>query len=254
MTSPEAFPDDPTRRRALVVLNRGDYDGLNYREGGADLLYGEDVFPLAWPGTAPSPVLAELGARGLLRPGAVLLQSPFDVDDYEDAGDAATHFAIAKHLHFCRVCQHLGAKKVKAEQRVAMTEKERVVAQLDVAHVAAAGTAKVTDERLAKLDASLRIEHLFDGGEPDVDGALEYVRRHGLGADRVIKDLIEAARIRNNRTKSQMLTVQLSTEAKRQLEVATRIAVPAYLTAIEANVKVAREQKSEFSVTLRVDF
>lgn len=253
MKNPE-FPQDPKRRRALVILSRSDFDGLSHREGGAGLLYSDESIAVAWPYEVESPVVQALTERGLLRAGAVLLQSPFDPNDYVDAADATTEFAIAKHLHFCRVCQHLGARRVKAEQREVITEKGRVVAQLDVAAPVAMGTAKGTDDRYSKFDASLRVEVTADGGEPNIEGALDYVRRYGLGSDRLITDLIESARIKTNRTKSQQLTIQLSTEAKRSLEVATRIAVPAYLTAVEANLKVVREQKSEFSVTVRVDF
>ena len=61
-------------------------------------------------------LVQDLVDSGLVRPGAVLIQSPFDKNTYENSMQAVERFALEKHLHFSTLCMYLGAREVTVEQ------------------------------------------------------------------------------------------------------------------------------------------
>ena len=67
---------------------------------------------IAPPTRAPRASLdAGLYRRGLLEPGAILIQSPLDADVYQPLEEAALTFALDKLLLYDRVAGLLGATK-----------------------------------------------------------------------------------------------------------------------------------------------
>ena len=72
------WPNEPHRRKALLVLNEEKIVTLRYEEGGPDLLRNEEVYILPSSLQGSNPAVKNLIDGGLVRPGAVLIQSPFD--------------------------------------------------------------------------------------------------------------------------------------------------------------------------------
>ena len=116
MTDDSTWPDEPHRRKTVLVLNQQDIDALHYEEGGADLLLNEEVYILSSSLQESNPVIQDLVDSGLVQPGAVLIQSPFDKNIYENSMQALRRFALDKHLHFSTLCMYLGARAVTIEQ------------------------------------------------------------------------------------------------------------------------------------------
>lgn len=96
------FPEDPSIRKAVLVLHDHDIERCSYEPGAAQALLDEEAFVLQFPlrsqGSHPASLQNILDA-GLARPGNVLVQSPYDVDSYEEAALAPQRFALAKHMY-----------------------------------------------------------------------------------------------------------------------------------------------------------
>ena len=106
------WPNEPLSRKAVFVLNQQDIDALQYEEGGADLLLNEEVYILPFSIKESNPVVQNLIDKGLVKPGSVLIQSPFDTDRYASSTEAVKRFGIDKHLHFLTLCKALGARRI----------------------------------------------------------------------------------------------------------------------------------------------
>ena len=94
------FHEDAQRRKAIFVLDRPEIDLCEYKEGGPDLLLNEEIHILEYPLQDASRIVQDIVDRGLVRPGAVLVQSPFDGDRYESAMEARKLFALGKESSF----------------------------------------------------------------------------------------------------------------------------------------------------------
>ncbi len=116
MADDSTWPNEPHRRKTVLVLNQQAIDALRFEEGGADLLLNEEVYILPSSLKEANPVVQDLIESGLVQPGAVLIQSPFDKNIYGNSIQAVERFALAKHLHFSKLCMNLGAREVTVEQ------------------------------------------------------------------------------------------------------------------------------------------
>ena len=122
------WPNEPQCRKTVLVLNQQDIDALRFEEGGADLLLNEEVYILPSSLKESNPVVQDLVDSGLVRPGTVLIQSPFDKNRYENSMQAVERFALEKHLHFSTLCMYLGAREVTVEQaKYKYTEDKKIV-------------------------------------------------------------------------------------------------------------------------------
>ena len=97
MTDSKTWPEEPHRRKTVLVLNEQDIDALDYEEGGADLLLNEEIYILSSSLKESNPVIQNLVDSGLVQPNAVLIQSPFDKNIYENSMQALQRFALDKH-------------------------------------------------------------------------------------------------------------------------------------------------------------
>ena len=77
------WPNEPHHRKALLVLNQKDIDDLH--KEGEDLLLNEEVYILPSSLQEFNPIVQDLVDSGLVRPGAVLIQNPFDKNIYENS-------------------------------------------------------------------------------------------------------------------------------------------------------------------------
>ena len=105
------WPNEPHRRKTVLVLNQQDSDALDYERGGADLLLNEEIYILSASSRQSNPVVQRLFSSGIARPGAVLVQSPFDVDVYQNAQQAVELFAYDRHMYLSELCSILGARQ-----------------------------------------------------------------------------------------------------------------------------------------------
>ena len=110
------WPNEPYRRKAVLVLNQTDVDNLRLKKDGAELLLNDEIYILPYPPQQSIRVVQDLIDSGIARPGTVLIQSPFDRNIYQNSTQAVERFAMDKHIHFTTLCMYLGARKVTVEQ------------------------------------------------------------------------------------------------------------------------------------------
>lgn len=248
------WPDEPSRRKAVFVLNESDIEALRLDKDGASLLLNEEVYILPSSSEQSNPVVQELIDSGLARPGAVLIQSPFEKDMYEKSTQAMERFALDKHLYFSTLCGYLGACKVTVEQIELKKEEKKETLSIDVGNPSTGpdGNIKVENEELASLYSRMDLQDTFAGGSPDLPEAERFLRETGLLGDANMRSLLKSQRPKNPLT-SRKLRLNVTSETQRNLDVLANFKAPTFLS-LEAGYDRHIKEKTEFTLTIRVDF
>lgn len=251
-----SFPENPGSRKAILILQQHDLEKCAYEPGAAQSLFDEEAYVLEYP-LRPlgevSTALENIVDANLARPGTVLVQSPFDSNAYEEASLAPQRFALAKHMYFSTLCMHLGAKEVTVEQIDLRTSSGKT--SVDVKGERLGGSAQVTldAENLETFRAQMNLHDVFTGGPADVVAADRLLRRTGLLNDPNMRTLVEMRRDGANQLKSRRLVLNLSSEAKSNLNVVGRLNVPSFVKLSVEYDRVVREQH-EYTLTVFVKF
>jgi hypothetical protein len=251
-----SFPLDSASRKAILVLQQHDIERCSYEPGAAQALLDEEVYVLQFPIRAQGEVPATLQNildAGLARPGSVLVQSPYDPDIYEDAALAPQRYALAKHMYFSTFCMHLGAKEVSVEQADFRTHTEKLT--LDANGKRLGGSAQLTGEweELEKFRAQMHLRDEFVGGPPDVAAAERLLRRTSLWTDTGMRTLLEMRRDGANQLVTRKLILNLSSEAKQNLNIVGRLKIPVFVKLSAEYNRIVREQY-DYTLTVLVRF
>jgi hypothetical protein len=251
-----SFPSDPSSRKAVLVLQEHDIEKCAYEPGAAQALLDEEAyvlqFPLRTQGEIPV-ALQNIVDAGLARPGNMLVQSPYDIDSYEEAALAPQRFALAKHMYFSTLCMHLGAKEVVVEQIDLRTRSGKSTLDVKGERLGASAQVSVETEELEKFRAQMHLRDEFEGGPADVAAAERLLRRTGLLADPNMRTLVEMRRDGANQLKTRKLVLSLSSEAKSNLNVVGRLKVPAFVKLSAEYDRVVKEQQ-DYTLTVVVKF
>ena len=239
------------------MLDPSDIDRCGYEDGGNDLLLDEEIHVLEFPVQGSQKTIQDIITRGLDQRGAVLVQSPFEEDRYEDITQARELFALVKHMHFSRLCMYLGAREVRIEQVQRITASET-----KTWNVEGSGSIKIsgisTDTSIKKDEQDEFISRLalidtFDGGQTNLEAAEELLRQKKLLGDPNMSGLLDMRRSESNQLRSRTLTLNLSSETKRNLSVIGKLKVPPFIN-LEANYKHVIHEKAEYRLTIKVRF
>ena len=253
MTDSE-WPNEPHRRKTVLVLDQQDIDSLRYKEGGADLLLNEEAYILPSSLQESNPVVQDLVDSGLVRLGAVLIQSPFDKNIYENSTQAVERFALEKHMHFSTLCMYLGAREVTVEQiEHKNIEGEKTYSIGGGVPMRGSGDVKIKNKEVASLHRQLTLKDTFAGGSPDVQAARKLLKQTGLSGDANMCALIDLRQNPNNLLKRREIRLNVTSEVKRNLNVLANLNVPAYLS-LESGYDRHVLEQTEFTLTVKVDF
>lgn len=244
---------DLVHRKLIVGLTQDEFERCEYDSEGRELLSNPEVLVQPFPVQSSNDTLLELQRNGQLRPGVMLVQSPFDDGVYADITDAEDSFAARKYMLFSAVCMLLGAKEVRVERITLKDEKGEVDLSVGGERLGVAGDAGVSYERVENLRSKLSLVDKFDGGEPDVAAAESLMKRARLMQDPNLLSLLEMARIGSNRILSRNLTVNLSSEVNKRMELAVNVGVPKAFSGTVA-MELKNHKKVEYRVSVAVDF
>ena len=251
------FPQDPSQRRAILVLQEHDVEKCAYTPDAAEALLDPETCVLSFPirvseGAHPA-VGGILGAR-IGQPGALLVQSPFDQDKYEEASVAPERFALTKHMIFSELCMYLGATEVIVEQVDLRTSTGTTSLDLtaDSKKVFRA-SAEMVHESLERFRSELQLRDVFAGAPPDLEAAQSLLRTTGLERDPNMASLLAMRRSRANRIKERKIRLSLSNEANENLRVAAKVGIPAFVK-VKSNYERIRKEVFEYNLTLTVRF
>lgn len=247
------FPENPSDRRALLVLEQHDIENFS-RKGETQLLTDSLTHVLACPiiEDKGNQALSNILEAGLNRPGTILIQSPFNLDEYADAVDAIEQFALAKHMFFSNFCQLLGATRVAVTQLDIVTNGATQTMRADGGRLAISVEGSVEHSVKDHVSSQLSLIDEYVGGDPDLEAAEKLLRSTRLSGDPNMRHLLQARKVIGNPPTRHMLTVNLSTEANKNLKVLGRLQLPA--ATFGGEYERALKQTKEYTLTLEVLF
>ena len=246
----------PERRRVLMVLTEEEARLARRDPDFQDLLDSPEAMLVALPAAntevPEGSVLDRLRQSNRLRPGALLVQSPFDVNHYEAADRALADFAVAKFMLLTRLCSLLGATKVSTEH--VSSERRRTTTRGKTSGSAKVGDlqADVDHELVAAVKSRLRLTDEFVGGLPKIEDARAFLRARGLEYDEELASLV-ALREGSNPLNSRQISLSLTRDATENLKIAAKFTA---LKLVKVNADFDRqvEEQLEVSVTASVTF
>lgn len=249
----DLFTGDPASRRVVAVLEQHDVERCS-RTGDTQLLNNPQTHVLMYPDSGPSDsrALTNILDAGLYVPGTILVQSPFDFDEYVDAAEAAERFALAKHMLFSNFCQLLGATRVAVTQMVVVTNDSVQTMKADGGRLMTKGTLGIRKAANDSLSSQLSLVDEYGGGSPDLEAAENLLRTHRLAGDSNMKSLLQARANSANPITKRKLTLNLSTEANKNLKVVAQLKLPS--ATFDADYQSTLKQTKEYALTLEVFF
>ncbi|KPF86311.1 hypothetical protein IP70_08380 [alpha proteobacterium AAP38] len=237
----------------MLVLEQHDINNFS-RKGETQYLTDTQTHVLVYPvvGGYDNQALANILDAGLNRPRTVLIQSPFDLDVYVEATEAIEKFALAKHMFLSNFCQLLGATRVSVTQMDIVTNSNVQTLKANGGRLVA--SAEVSVERTAddSLCSQLNLVDEYAGGNPDVEAAEKLLRSTRLSGDPNMRSLLQARKAVGNSLIRRTLTVNLSTEANKNLKVIGRLNLPTATFGVEYAGE--NKQTKEYRLTLEVLF
>ena len=250
------WPDNPACRKVVLVLDQDDINALEYEDGGAELLTNEEIHIFSSHLSQPNPTVQALIDQGIVTSGSVLIQNPYDKSLYHRESEAMEEIALAKLLHFSTLCGHLGAREVKVEQ-IRLKKEGRKVTRSGEVDIPAVGSVKLEGKKedLNSFAHRLSLTHEFDGGQPNIQAATEFLQRTGLSSETIMQDMLNKARMRN-KPKSSKINLNLTAEGHQNLKVlaslnlkATRLPI-----SVKGNYDRKEYERTEYTLTIAVKF
>lgn len=242
----------PKKRKAILVISPHELDRLDYIPEGSELLLNEQVYLLVSSYVTTSNLEEKLDSSGLLEPGNLLIQSPYDTSDYVMLDKASPTFALTKYLHFTTLCGLLGAREVTVEQIEVKTLAGKQIFKGSIDSPYTDGSIEAANRTFEEIRNNIKLQSKFGGGEPSLEEAEAHLRQYHLLNDISMKSLIDQRKGKNP-IKSRKLTLSLSEESKKNLQVVADIRIPVYAN-LQAQVENVRKEVYEFTLTIGVEF
>lgn len=237
----------------VLVLRASEIDALDATPHGAKLLIRPDVAVLRHPAEAGSDLAERLDREGLLAPGTLLVQSPFDPHHYEPLDRASDVFSLHKYALISLYCAQLGARELRVEEVALTRTKSESVASATVT-VGAGNSARVDveDQQLREFTASLSLRDVYAGTEPDLAAAEATLSRYRLTRAPMLAGLL-ALRASSNPIRVRTLCVNLTSECSSRLRVAAGLLVASGVS-VDAAYNHAVNNQSQYRLTVTVEF
>ena len=253
------IPPDHGARRVILVLDENTINECLYdlEPEARGFLFDSQSHILQYPLAADEPdsqALQNIIDADLLRPGTVLLQSPYDRNAYVDLSQATDQFAIEKLRHFSRLCQYLGARDVTVEQVEVSKDSSSEVYELNGKAPVGNLDVKIENKASSSLARKFSINTSFRGGKSNTESAEKYLRDKQLWGDVVMRSLVEQCSDEDNQILEQKVTISLSSESKRSLGVVARLNLPVKGLGLTTSYLASTQSSEEYLLTLTVKF
>jgi hypothetical protein len=244
------LPDRATERVVVYVVDTIDLERMEYEDSiDPRLTYAAVVDAKAVD--KRDTLKNDLLRQGLLIPGSVLLQNPYRPQQYASISEAAEKFALDKYFIFSLLCQQLGALtvQIQAVEETRGKKSQRMEIKGGNRLTGAKGHGKAHSATVESILSQQELSDTFAGGEPNIEAAEELLRRHRLDDDPVLRSLVDSRAHLANPHKKRHITLDLSRETERLLDLAASVTTPAYFK-LEANASSVKSS----SVRLRLDY
>jgi hypothetical protein len=241
------LPIDPTARRVILAIPH------NKIPSSAGLLNEAGVAVMPLPIDRNDVLACAVAQQAALAGSAVLVQSPFDPDHYVTEEDARDAFAREKHGIFAELCALLGAVECCSEEQLDNENQKRtsIKGGAEVGIYSGDAEYRTNAHDAARSMWNQRWE--FSGGQPDLVGARELLRKRGLEREPTMCALI-TARTNSNKVLRHELNLDLLSESKNQMDVIARLKNHVALAQLSLKVKTNIESSQRLRLRMQVRF
>jgi hypothetical protein len=248
------LPSDPSRREVILVLSQVDADRLDMEDSRAIALRSDvSVLDANAARNSGDEFTTRLARRGLVRPGITLLQSPYDENQYVELQEAADLFALDKFTAMSVLVQHLGARSLRVSAVEDEKSSERWEANASATKSKIKTQAKSAHNAAEALGRRLQLCDEYPGSTPDVASAREHLRQWRLDHDRELVSLIDARSVAANPLKRRTLSLDLSSESERQLDLVAGLSLPGFLS-MKADYKRVVSTAAHYRVEYTIEY
>jgi hypothetical protein len=219
----------PPRRKVMIFLTTFQLDRCSYEpEQG---LLNDDVAAVPYESDQlrGDPLLEDIFTRGIARPGAILLQNPYDQNSYEDIAEAAASFALKKHMLFSYFCSLLGARKVTVERMLIKSADGSRDVAIDASQIVLGISTVIRSTEFDRITSELTFVDTFSGGDADIPAAEARLGKTGLQGDPAMTSLLEMRNYKANPVLRRELSLNLSSETRRSLSLLTNVWLPNFV-------------------------
>ena len=259
MPNTNPWPLNPARRKVIFVLTEDDIRGLENEVEGNKLLMNEEVYIMPSHSSDPSPEAKNMIAQGLVTAGTVLIQDPFDKDIYHRAPEAINQIAQEKWLHFSTLCGYLGARKIEVKTIRVQDKNGDFEFNLegDVIKLVKGQLNTQKTSHYSFLE-SMFLDVEFEGGDPDIHAAHEFLQNNGLIQEIIMRNLLNQVKISNNKTTSFIFKLDLTNEAHQNFKILAGLGVTIKKLklpiSLEAKYTKTTYEKTKYTLRISVKF
>ncbi|OZH52594.1 hypothetical protein AFK68_23360 [Hydrocoleum sp. CS-953] len=256
------LPEEPEKRRVIMVLSRQELNQLEIDaesdNSARELLLNRQVSLLDDSAKDDSYLIKKLRNSGLLNPGTILIQSPYDPSDYAEASNASYNFAQAKCINFTNLCGLLGAKKITVEHMEMKSSDGETKISGNVDTPVGKGNGEVESKVWGEMLKKISIEEEYDPSEPNIEEARSYLMENQWLSDPHMKGLI-FKREKGIRIKKHKFVLSLTEESQKNLKVAFSLNLPQnpsipIVGKLNANLEQTKKETFDFSLEINVEF
>lgn len=237
----------------IILLDKHEVQRLDYDDD-SGLRTNQNILVATLPLCEDNPIFRNIVSRQLAKNGTILVQSPYDLEQYEDLSEASCRFAVAKYMYFSLLCNLLGAKEVVVEHIQATSSHSKSTYQVQANTIAVGGGVTAHHEQIESLGSQLRLQDTFNGSQPQVEAAEALLEDYNLKNDATMWSLLEHRRRTSNPMVNRRLTLNLSTESKRVFGIAGNLKLPTVIQEIELHYERVLRNVADFTLTTLVSF
>lgn len=241
----------PNERRVVRFVKDEDYNNLEYKEAGKELLTNSEV--LLVPMKKKEEFLHEYTIVDDIQPydGMTLIVSPYDCAKYSEVEKANENFAMDKLDNILELCQILGAKDVKIDRIFTLNNSQKDEIKVEAEYKVAEASVENKTTHLNEMVNKLLYEVAWSGGESDYEAARACLRKNRMGGDRFLEKLVEMRNISNNKMKNIKKVVSLSNNMESTNELLAKISFPMGNGKFERNTKKISEEKYYLEIQIK---
>ncbi|MBR8834386.1 MAG: hypothetical protein DSM106950_10215 [Stigonema ocellatum SAG 48.90 = DSM 106950] len=251
-----SLPENPDNRRAILIVRTSDLKTLKTNPRyNLQILNNPQIclLPIPVRNEDKNDLFRKLEQDGLLSPGNLLIQNPYDTDKYVEAVEATSSFTVQKALHFSYFCQLLGAKKVFIDRMEVINTEGKIIFNTNIKgnSLPASGNVGTENTSFEKIKSQLKLDDSFIKIEPNVTEAEKYLNQHHIG-DIIMNDLLQRCKKRLL-LQSREVVLSLTKESQKNLKIALSIDIPLYIN-LTSQIDRLKKDLYEYNVVIKVEF
>lgn len=243
------YPQDFRKRRVILILDPIQLEECEYEDNASEILYNKSLCILSDDADIDNTPIQDIAETG-----ALLIQNPFNKENYIPAEQATYIAATEKMLILSNLCGYLGAKEViilnsKSDEHSSL-ENGAAKAGAIIKGMKAGYTnnSKYISTFSAQIKDKFNSENLI----LDTEKARQYLQKKGLGSDPIMNNLIEA-RESPNPIKEREFTIDFHEEISKNIDIFLKASLPSFLK-LKANYSKILGSVTRESITFKVYF